>query len=91
MENSIPYLYNKIWRGDVPREGAEVDSDSSLLMGCQLGIVLVIQGDAGKCPSDSGWVTGVHLLENNWKEMWETKARETAREWGTGMALGRRS
>lgn len=44
---SSPYLYNEVWRWDVPWEGAEVDPNSSLLMGCKLGIILVIQGDAG--------------------------------------------
>lgn len=63
METSIPYLYDEVGRGDVPGEGAEVDPDSPLLMGCQLGIVLVIQGDPGKGPGDGGRVTGVHLLE----------------------------
>lgn len=34
-------------------------------MGCQLRIILIIQGDTGKGPGDSGWVTGVHLFEND--------------------------
>lgn len=41
------YLYNEVGRGDVTREGAEVDPHSPLLMGWQLGIIVVIQGDAG--------------------------------------------
>lgn len=43
----MAYLYDEVGRGDVAGEGAEVDPNSSLLMSCQLGIVLVIQGDAG--------------------------------------------
>lgn len=61
----MTHLYDEIWRRDVPGEGAEVDSNTTLLMGCQLGIILIIQGDAGKGPGDGSWVTGVHLLENN--------------------------
>lgn len=56
-------------------------------MGCQLGIVLVIQGNAGKGPSDGGRVAGVDLLENDWKEMQgeERKPwRERERKWGIG-------
>lgn len=68
LETLIVYLYNKVRRGDVPWESAEVDPYSALLMGCQLRIVLIIQGDAGKGPSDSGWVTGVHLFENDCSE-----------------------
>lgn len=56
-------LYNEVGRGDVPGQGAEVDPNSPLLMGCQLGIVLLIQRDAGKGPSDGRRVTGVHLFE----------------------------
>ena len=37
-------------------------------MGRQLGIVLVIQGDAGEGPGDGGRVAGVHLLEYDWRE-----------------------
>jgi len=63
MSTSITYLYNEVGRGDVPGQGAEVDPNSPLLMGCQLGIVLLIQRDAGKGPSDGRRVTGVHLFE----------------------------
>lgn len=63
------YLYNEVGRGDVTREGAEVDPHSPLLMGWQLGIILIIQGDAREGSSDGGRVTGVHLLEYDWKEV----------------------
>lgn len=72
------YLYNKIGRGDVSWEGTKVDSYSSILMGCQLGIILIIQGDTGEGSSDGGWVTGIHLLENDWND----KAIKTARVGG---------
>lgn len=64
------YLYNKIGRGNVSREGAEINSDSPFLMGCQLGIFLIIQRDTGKGPSNGGGVTGVDLLENDWEGRW---------------------
>lgn len=63
------YLYNEVGRGDIAREGGEVDSHSPLLVGWQLGIVLVIQGDAGQGSGDGGRVAGVHFLEYDCKEM----------------------
>lgn len=71
------YLYNEVGRGDVAREGAEVDTP--LLMRRQLGIVLVVQGDAGQRSSDGGRVAGVHLLEYDWK----TRG-DKAKRWGGG-------
>ena len=65
----IPYLHNEVGRGNVPRKGAEVDTDPPFLMSCKLGIVLIIQGDAGKGCGDGGRVTGVDLLENDWREL----------------------
>lgn len=41
---SSVYLYDEVWRGDVSRQGGEVDS--SLLMRRQLGIILIVQGNA---------------------------------------------
>lgn len=75
------YLYNEVGRGDVAREGAEVDSP--LLMGRQLGIVLVVQGDAGQCSSDGGRVAGVHLLEYDWK-----MPGDKEKGWGGGGRAG---
>lgn len=60
MQTSILYLYDQVGRGDVPGEGAEVDP---FLMGCELWILVIIQGDAGKGAGDGGRVTRVDLLE----------------------------
>lgn len=72
------YLYNEVWRWDVTRERAEVDPYSPLLMGCKLGIVLVIQGNSRQGSSDGGWVAGVDLFENDWREMGEAQEVEQA-------------
>lgn len=60
------YLYNQVGRGDVARQSAEVDSP--FLVGLQLWILVVIQRDARQSPRDGCRVTGVDLLEYDWKE-----------------------
>lgn len=84
------YLYNEVGRGNVSREGAEVDSNSSLLMGCQLWIVFIIQRDARKGPSDGGRVTGVDLLENDWRKMRGEKGSQGNRESGESQGSWRK-
>ena len=60
------YLNDEVWRGDVAGQAAEVEAHPSVLVGHQLGVVLVVQGDPGQRPGDGGWVARVHLLEDNW-------------------------
>lgn len=64
----FPYLYNEVGWGDVARQGGEVEPHTTLLVGWEFGIILIIQGDAGQRSSDGCWVTGVHLLEYDWKD-----------------------
>ena len=54
-------------------------------MGHQLGVVLVIQGDAGQRPRDGGRVARVHLLEDDYREMrTRVKPGVEGREGGRG-------
>lgn len=69
----MSYLYNEVWRWDVTRQRAKVDPYSPLLMSCKLGIILVIQGNTRQGSGDGGWVAGVNLFENDWREMGEAQ------------------
>ena len=62
---SSKHLDDEVGRGDVSGQGAEVDPHPPLLVGRQLGVVLVVEGDAGEGTSDGCWVTGVHLFEDD--------------------------